>query len=337
MRDDAAAAGTRLDAAATRLDAALAWTLDRADDPANAERGLRIATALHGYWLRHGGLAAARSWLDRLLAAPGAQAATAVRGRALNAAGLVAFRQGERDRAEARFTEALGLATALGDTRMEVAAITNQARVALRDGDARSVRDLAARARERARALDDPGAGAAPLHLLAAGTRIAGELEAAERLYRESLQLSRDLGHATMVTTELLNLGSVEKRLGHAPEAARLLGEALTRALAENDEYSTAPAVLGLAGTAALLGEPERGARLLGGARALYAAAGIVPDPDDAAEDAWTMATIREAIGAPACDREVESGRSLPRADILADAAASALRAAAQSRGAAAS
>jgi len=326
MRDDAVTWGARLDDAAERLDFALQWSLERADDPADAERGLRLATALHGHWLDRGRLDAGRSWLDRLLATAGAQVTSGARGRALNAAGLVAFRQGDRDEAHRRFEESLHLAKALGDVSVEVAATTNLARVALRDGDTRLVRALAARARERARALDDRAAEANPLHLLAAGTRMAGELDAAERLYRESLELNRNLGRESMVTTELLNLGSVEKRRGHAGEAARLFGEALERAIAARSEYTTGPVVLGLAGVAALLGEYERAARLLGGARALYATAGLVADPDDEEEDAWTVTTIRNAIGDAACKHAVEIGRTLPRADILRDAAAVAQR-----------
>ncbi|HUQ17830.1 MAG TPA: hypothetical protein VM070_08580 [Candidatus Saccharimonadales bacterium] len=320
LRDDGAEWGPRLDAATERIAAALQWTVDHATDPQSAERGMRIATALHGYWLRHGQLPIARSWLVQLLAAPGAQARTAMRARALNAAGQVAFRQGERDVAHARFQEALGLATELQETTAVVAAITNLARIALRDGDAPAVRRLAAQARERAASLDDPAAGLGPLHLLAAGTRMAGELEAAKILYRESLDLNRALGRGSMITTELLNLGSVEKRLGHAAEAARLFTEALDRALATADEYTAAPSVLGLAGAAALLGDAQRGGRLLGGARALYTAAGLIPDPDDAEEEAWTVELIRNAVGQRDLDDACAAGARLSRDELLHEA-----------------
>src|SRR5205807_375291 len=85
-----------------------------------------------------------------------------------------------------------------GEEEAEALALVGLSRVAFRDGDYGRVRSLAAEARNLTRDLD-PAAGTMPLHMLAAGTRLAGDLDEAANLYTESLELNRRLGVSSMV------------------------------------------------------------------------------------------------------------------------------------------
>src|SRR5207244_4242154 len=91
-----AAAVRTLEAERENLRAALAWYLEHdAFDPA-----ARVAGALGWFWWLRGDLSEGSSWLERVLALPGASARTRLRGKALYAAGMLA--QQRRDFASAR-------------------------------------------------------------------------------------------------------------------------------------------------------------------------------------------------------------------------------------------
>ena len=209
------------------------------------------------------------------------------RGRALAlyGDGLLAFRAGAQADSQARNEAALEIARAVGDREAESLALVGLSRVAFRDGDNDRVRQLAREARALTQDLD-PAAGVAPLHLLAAGTRLAGELDEAARLYRESLGLNRRLGDRRMVAVELHNLGHVELHRGDVAAAEESFAECL-ELRDERDPYEAAMTHLNRAALAFARGEHERARDLLDRGDSALADAGIVLDPDDAFEVEW--------------------------------------------------
>lgn len=107
------------------------------------------------------------------------------RARALYGAGSLAFRAGAQTESRDRNEAALEAARAVGDREAEALALVGLSRVAFRDGDYARVRLLAAEARELTRDLD-AAAGAAPLHMLAAGDAARRRPRRGRRaLYRE--------------------------------------------------------------------------------------------------------------------------------------------------------
>jgi tetratricopeptide (TPR) repeat protein len=199
----------------------------------------------------------------------------------LYADGLLAFRQGDMAASLARNEEALAMARTLGDAEAESYALVGLSRVALRAGEHAQVVRLA----QQARALvDDPAAAAAPLHLHAAGTRLLGDYDGAKALYEESLELARTSGDSRMETMELHNLGHVELHRGDVAAAERLFAEWRTRVESSADPYDAAMRSLNDAALAIAHGDRERAHALLDEAEGRLAAAGIVLDPDDAAE-----------------------------------------------------
>lgn len=204
------------------------------------------------------------------------------RALALYGDGVLAFRAGAQAESEARDEQALEAARAVGDREAEALALVGLSRVALRNGDYPRVQSLAARARELTRDLDE-AAGAAPLHLLAAGTRLAGDYNGAVDLYTESLELNRRLGDSRGVAMELHNIGHVEIHRGNVREAERYFTEcAVVRN--QDDPYESAMTHLNQATLSLARGDRDHAAELLRRMRSTLEGAAIVLDPDDAFE-----------------------------------------------------
>ena len=254
---------------------------------------VELVSKLWRIWLRTGDIAGGRQMLAAVLDV-GPRNPSKARALALYGSGLLAFRSGAMDESKSRNEQALEAARGVGDPEAEALALVGLSRVALRDHDYARVRSLSAEARELTRDLD-PVTWVWPLHLLAAGTRLAGEYDEAHRLYTESLQLNRRLQDSGLAGMELFNLGFVELHRGRTDEAERCFAEsAATRR--PNDPYDTAMADLGEAALAAARNQRERALRLLDRVLSTLHAAGIALDPDDSYEVDW----LRERLGLPA-------------------------------------
>jgi tetratricopeptide (TPR) repeat protein len=211
--------------------------------------------------------------------------------RALYADGLFAFRSGDQQRSRASNEKALLIARQTGDVRGECDALTGLARVALRDGRYKDVVALALEGRDRAIAGGDLEAGASPLHLQAAGTRLQRDYLAARELYLESLRLNTELGNTSWVSMELHNLGWVELHLGNVEEAKARFHE--REAAAAINAHDGAWTELNWAAIASAEGDvAEARRRFEIGTRALTELA-VVLDPDDLAEVEWLKEQLR--------------------------------------------
>ena len=102
------------------LRAALAWSTAA---PGGAETGLRLAGALWRFWYVRGYLAEGRRWLRSALERSEALDLV-VRAKGLNAAGVLAWAQGDLDEAEARHEAALELRRK-ADDRLGIASSLN--------------------------------------------------------------------------------------------------------------------------------------------------------------------------------------------------------------------
>ena len=244
-----------------------------------AEEAARLAAAVWRQWLAVGGVDGGRALLALALDA-NHERPSRWRALALYGDGLLAFRQGRQDDSQARNEEALTVAQAVGDAEAQALALVGLSRVAFRAGDNARVCGLARQALELAVHLDR-SARAAPLHMLAAGTRLSGDFDAARHLYQESLELNRALGDERMVLIEIHNLAHVEVHRGNAGEAEQLFGEVSRRREGSDDPYDAAMEKLNGA-VMALLRDDRRSAQsLIAGAEAVLERNGIVLDPDD--------------------------------------------------------
>ena len=255
-------------------------------DAGDAAAALELAGKAWRIWFSRGELEQGSAAMAAALAAAGAAEPSAVRARVLCADGVFALRAGDQERSRARNEEALAVARAASDLRGECDALTGLARVALRDGDYGLVAQLAEEGRRRAQLAGDREAETAPLHLLAAGTRLGGDHHRARELYTESLELNCALRNTGWVAMELHNLGWVELHLGDVEAAAARFGE---RDAAEDDDdaYGSAWRELNWAAVAAGRGDTEEARSRFAAGRSALAALGVSLDPDDQAELDW--------------------------------------------------
>jgi tetratricopeptide (TPR) repeat protein len=248
------------------------------------ESATELAANVWRLWLFSGDLRDGREMLRVALDA-GEGTLSDARALALYADGLLAFRAGAQADSQQRNETALEVARAIGDHEAEALALVGLSRVALRDGDYARVRARAAEALELARVLGDE-ARVMPLHLLAAGTRLAGDHAQAIELYRESLDLNRRLGDTRMVSVELHNIGHVELHRGNV-EAAELSFVECAEIRNPDNPYDSAMTHLNNAALAFQRGDRERAKEALSLTRTTLSDAGIVLDPDDAFEFDW--------------------------------------------------
>jgi tetratricopeptide (TPR) repeat protein len=262
------------------LTKAVAFFAVERDDESAAE----LASNVWRLWLTRGDLAGGRDLL-RIALDAGEGRVSSARAFALYADGVLAFRAGAQAESRQRNEDALELARAIGDHEAEALALVGLSRVDLRDGDYAAVRSRAAEALELARVLGDD-AQVMPLHLLAAGTRLAGDRDRAIELYIQSLELNRRLGNTAMVGTELHNIGHVELHRGNVEAAQRFFAEAREIRNPDNP-YDSAMTHLNNAALAFERGDREHAKDELALTRTALDDAGIVLDPDDAFEVGW--------------------------------------------------
>ena len=243
----------------------------------------QVAADVWRLWFTAGDIDGGRRLLGTALEGDGPP--SRARALALYADGVLAFRAGEQEESQARNEAALEAARAAGDKEAESLALVGLSRVALRDHDYAHVRTLATDARELARPVG-PAAETMPLHLLAAGTRLAGELDQAVALYTESLELNRGLADDYMVAVEHHNLGHVELHRGNVDAAEHHFQEH-RRAVSDSSPYDVAMSDLNQAALAFAAGRRDEAAELLRRAESRLDDAGIALDPDDRFEVDW--------------------------------------------------
>lgn len=159
----------RLDGDQSGLEEALAWSLEH-----DLDQSLRLAGAVWPYWLARGRLDSGRAWLAKVLAATEWGDRTAPRAKALYGAGILAFKQGDREPSLRFHTESLAIARELGDQGLEADALIGLARVAELDGDGIMMEQNAQRSLEAARAAADPQRVAAALQMVEEAKRRQG-------------------------------------------------------------------------------------------------------------------------------------------------------------------
>jgi len=121
----------RLDADYDNVRTALAWAWEHAGD--GDEMGLQLAGALWRFWWIRGHLAEGRRWLEGLLGR--GRGAAAVRARALNGAGNLAWNQGDYARATAWYEESIILWRQVGDAVGVARALSNLGMILHERGD----------------------------------------------------------------------------------------------------------------------------------------------------------------------------------------------------------
>ena len=230
-----------------------------------------------------------------------------------------AYRSGDNELTRQLSSDALKASTASGDPSGQVDALCMLARVALRDGDFKQVRELADEALAHARGASDQRLERMPLHMQAVAARMSGDLAQARRLYEQSIELNRSLNDDRMHAAECHNLAYVELHDGQVDRAMRLFKQARDQAQRIGYDALDPYLVADLAIIAAISADARKAALLTGAAESAFAAAGAVPDPDDAAEHQRLREKLVSELGTETFVSLYEEGTSLTPADILDD------------------
>ncbi|HMA36932.1 MAG TPA: tetratricopeptide repeat protein, partial [Chloroflexia bacterium] len=214
--------GARLDAEHENLRA----VLRRALAQGRAEVALRLSGALWRFWDRRGHLSEGRRWLEAALAL-GPDVPGAVRTRALNGAGNLAWGQGDYAAAERYHTANLALRRTLGNLQDVAGSLNNLGIVAMEQGQYQQARPLLEEGLALARALGDQQTQSTVLNNLGRIARYLDDYVQAAAFQQESLALRRALGDQSGVAYSLYNLGQIEHFQGRYARAVDLYLESL--------------------------------------------------------------------------------------------------------------
>ena len=259
----------RLEADQANLRAATGWLRQEGQ----IEQALRLAGALWRFWWLRGGAAEGRAYLDGLLRdADGVS--PAVRAKALNAAGVLAESQGDRERAAQLHEDALVISRQLGDRDGIAWALNNLGVVAINQGDLARARTLLAEHLSLAEAAGDTAGVATALMDLGQLAHHEGDQEQARTLFTRSLDLFRELGDESCTARALNNLGGVALNLGEFATAHELLLESLALHRRVGDRQGIATTLNNLAGAANRLQDFETAMGYLRESHALALAEG---------------------------------------------------------------
>jgi ATP/maltotriose-dependent transcriptional regulator MalT len=231
--------------------------------------------------------------------------------------GAAAAATGDRAQADRLHRDGLRMAEDLDLWPQAADALSWLGRSALRSGDLAQARELLERGmRLAAEQSYQPGRVFAELGLGQTARR-EGKLDDAETHIRNVLRTSRRIGSEPDVarTVSLSELGFIAEHRGDPAAARSWHIQSLTAAQALGDPQAVAQALTGLAGAHAIVGQPERAARLLGAADAAWQPPGASHPPgasaDVSADVARVTAVTRQALGEATFAAELERGRRL--------------------------
>ncbi len=249
----------RLEAEHDNMRAALEW----AGAAGAVEVGMRLAGALWTFWVVRGHLREGRAWLEGLLALPESKALPAsVRAKALNGAGLLAWRQGDVARMTELCDESLILYREMGDAQGIADVLNNLGSVADEQGDYRRASALLEGSLVQRRRLGDPVRVAIALGNLGITVYNQGDVARARALFEEGLALHRRLGDTRGIAITLGNLGEMARDQGDHERAAVLLDESLALRRELGDARGVATALHDLGAIALAQGNYERASAL---------------------------------------------------------------------------
>ncbi len=212
----------RLEREHDNLRAALHWLLEQHEQ----ENALRLSAALWWFWSIHGYLSEGRQWLERALQGSESVSA-AVRAKALNSAGMLAFSQDDHQQASQLCEMSLAISRELDDKHGIATSLYRLGLTAWARHNYLTAHSIAQEAHMLFRELHDKEGIADSLLILAYVAVNASEYAKARSLMEESLALFRELGDKWGIAYSLLRLAPVSFSQGDAATAYLLMKECL--------------------------------------------------------------------------------------------------------------
>ena len=192
---------------------------------------------------------------------------------------------------------------------MTALALSGLARIALRTDDFGEARRLCLEAHDLSGS--DPLGRSSAAHVLGVTAQMAGDLKEARRWMSERIELARELGSHGALAMEASNLAMVERQLGDLDRAEALSREALDIFHRRRDEWACSFGLNGLAAVAAERRDFERAAMLIGAADARLEEQGAAWPPDEKPHYERTVAVLTESMPPDELERARAAGRAL--------------------------
>jgi predicted ATPase/DNA-binding XRE family transcriptional regulator len=282
----------RLDAERGNLRRAIAWALQRTD----TVFALRFTVALWRYWRYSGEFAEGRRWSEAALAMPGAAPAS-LRAKALWGTAFLAFPQGDYRKMAELAPECLQMARNSGDPVDLRNALTVIGKLATCEGRFADALEPLLESVEICRRLgvswelgtSHLNYGDALLH--------SGQVEEAERAYREGLRVYEQLGDAVFAARMKNALAHAALAENRIERADRLAKDALTGFIRQRERIGVAAALDTLAAVAAARADAERAARLEGASASIHDTIASRPAPYERAITGRFIKTAQAQLG----------------------------------------
>jgi predicted ATPase/DNA-binding NarL/FixJ family response regulator/DNA-binding XRE family transcriptional regulator len=339
------------------LRTALMWLLDHGE----AELGCDLTGALTWWWYPLGRVSTGRDWVEQALVCTRPDDRSPAHAGALFSAGVLALFTGEVASARRRLDESachyaqlgdvtgqarahlyLGIALGaddptrarrlqeealavfhgVGDPRMIAMALLCCGDRAFAANEFGPAREFISESLTVFRELGDTLMAAEALNKLGDLARRSGESRRAAALYSESLELMRQDGEGGSGVPGLLhNLAYVSQEQGEHRRALGHFSEALALFAANADQRGIAECLVGVAGVALALGQPEQGARLLGAVDVCLEDARVAMASGSQTEYQRLVMSARARLGASAFSSARQAGRAMSLRHASAQAA----------------
>jgi predicted ATPase/class 3 adenylate cyclase/Tfp pilus assembly protein PilF len=225
------------------LRTALDWSLDNAEPHC----GLRLCGALHRFWLLRGHFSEGRAWCARFLEKTEPGEYLSERAKTLNAAGVLARRQGDYLVARRSLEESLSIQRRLGDQQEVAVSLNLLGDVAMEQGDLSVAQALFEKSLRISRELGELRGVARSLHNLGVAACGKCDFESGQALFKQSLAIAQDLADQSAIEHVLWDLGMVNYQQGNYVVAKGLLEKSLAicRKLGERTGIAAGQHLLG--------------------------------------------------------------------------------------------
>ena len=214
------------------------------------------------------------------------------------------------------------LSTELDDTITRARARELLGWVALADGELDEAQRMHEQAVQLARASGDRWSLMRALNNLGNVLLIRGEFDAVASTLAEALAISREVGHPDATGRVLTNLGLAVLSRGDAEKAAEHLSAALTLFATTGSVLAWA-VLLGLAAVANTNDNPRRAARLLGASNHVAEEVGLSREAHEASLYENTLAAVHASLGDQAAAQLFAEGEKMQRDEAIDYALAS--------------
>lgn len=227
--------------------------LRRAFDANETLTGLRLATALEGFWRQRGSITDGRSWLEAFLAklkTPADETEKTIKARALSVDGGLAYAQGDLNEAHAACRASLDLARQLEDAGLLAADFLGLGIIAWAQSDFSEAFQLGGQSLNSFQRVNDELGAADAKRLLGQVLRLQGDYEVATEYFQQSLESYRKARDRQGMARSLESLGLIARVGGDLETAAARASESLELRRALTDTFGISYSLYNLGATA---------------------------------------------------------------------------------------